>query len=221
MRRRGPRAHLTPPASVPRRTPPTPIDVREYDRIAEWYTSVRSPEVGVPDLVAWARELPQGARVLDVGCGDGVPLARLLVRRGVDVVGLDSSPEMIARFRDRFPNLPSRCERVQEAQFTAGSFQGVVAWGVPFHLSDAEQEAVIAKVSEWLTPGGRFLFTSAEDEGVREGEMNGVPFRYVSLGASRYRRLLARVGMSLDAHRRDARDNHVYVATKPAPIAGS
>lgn len=193
-----------------------PLDMREYDQIAEWYVAARNPEIGVPDLGVFARKLPPRARVLDFGCGDGIPISQLLIREGFDVAALDSSPEMIARYRVNFPSVPTRCERVQEADFAAGSFEAVVAWGVLFHLSEAEQRAVIRKVSDWLRPGGRFLFTSGGVEGTSEGEMNGVTFRYDSLGVSGYRDMIEKTEMRLKADHRDEWDNHVYVAEKAA-----
>ncbi len=193
--------------------------MREYDQIAEWYVAARNPEVGIPDLQAFARLLPPDARVLDLGCGDGVPVSRLLTRAGFDVVGLDSSPEMIARYRANFPGVPTRCERVEGASFAAETFEAVVAWGVLFHLSEAEQRAVIRKVGDWLRPGGRLLFTSGESEGTSEGEMDGVPFQYISLGMSGYRDVVERAGMRLEAEHRDEWGNHVYVAAKAAEPA--
>ena len=190
--------------------------MRKYDQIAEWYTAVRNSEVGVPEVAAFARTLPPRAKVLDLGCGDGVPISQLLAREGFCLWGLDSSPEMITRYRANFPGFSTRCERVEEVNFAAGSFEGVVAWGVLFHLTEAKQKTVIRQVSEWLKPGGRFLFTSGGTAGVSEGEMNGVAFQYVSLGASAYRRLLERAGMRLEDNYSDVWDNYVYMAKKTA-----
>ena len=190
--------------------------MREYDQITEWYTATRRPTVGVPDLAVFAGTLPPRSRVLDLGCGDGVPISQFLVGEGFNVTALDSSVEMTACFRANFPELPIRCERVQEASFPTESFEAVVAWGMMFHLSEADQKAVIRRVSEWLKPGGRFLFTSGELRGVSDGEMNGVRFQYVSLGVSGYRDLIERAGMRLESNHSDACDNHVYVAAKAA-----
>ena len=188
----------------------------EYDLIAAWYVAARSPEVGIADLAALARPLPSRARVLDLGCGDGVPISRFFLRERCEVEGLDSSPAMIARYRDNFPGVPARCEQAQEADFPAETFDAVVAWGVLFHLPEADQRAVIRKVAAWLKPGGRFLFTSGEVEGATEGEMNGVLFRYVSLGVRGYRNEIERAGMRLEASSFDAWGNYVYRAAKPA-----
>jgi hypothetical protein len=123
---------------------------------------------------------------------------------------------MIERYRANFPGVSTRCEPVEEVEFAVGSFEGVVAWGVLFHLAEAAQEVVIRQVSEWLKPGGQFLFTSGGTAGVSESEMNGVTFRYVSLGASAYRHLVEQAGMCLEDDYSDAWDNYVYVAKKNA-----
>lgn len=47
--------------------------------------------------------LPDGASVLDLGCGMGEPVARYLIQQGCDVIGVDSSPSLIALCRQRFP----------------------------------------------------------------------------------------------------------------------
>ena len=190
--------------------------MREYDQIAEWFTAVRSPEVGIPDLTAFAQMLPSRASILDLGCGDGTPISQWLLRNGFVLTGLDSSAEMIARSRTNFPTVPARCERAQEARFSSESFEAVVAWGILFHLSRVDQEAVIQKVSQWLKPQGRFLFTAGDIEGVAESSMNGVTFRYISFGACAYRRILENAGMWLEEEYSDAWDNYVYIAQKAA-----
>lgn len=39
--------------------------------------------------------LTSGSRILDVGCGTGVPVSDMLTKAGFDVVGCDISPKMI------------------------------------------------------------------------------------------------------------------------------
>jgi cyclopropane fatty-acyl-phospholipid synthase-like methyltransferase len=103
---------------------------------------------------------------------------------------------------------------VQGARFAERTFEAVVAWGVLFHLSRADQRATIRKVSGWLKPGGRFLFTSGDREGATENKMDGTTFRYVSLGANEYRRLIERSGMRVEAEYHDRWANYIYIAQK-------
>ncbi len=91
-------------------------------------------------------------------------------------------------------------------------FDGVVAWEVLFHLPPEEQEAAIAGVSRVLKPGGRFLFTGGDQAGVAESEMDGVSFRYVSLGAERYRAVLREHGFEILGEHRDRWEDYVFQA---------
>ncbi|KAK3066515.1 hypothetical protein LTR53_017103 [Teratosphaeriaceae sp. CCFEE 6253] len=45
--------------------------------------------------------LPRGSRVLDVGCGTGVPVAQMLADAGMAVTGTDVAPNMIEHARRR------------------------------------------------------------------------------------------------------------------------
>jgi methionine biosynthesis protein MetW len=49
-----------------------------------------------PDLAAVADAVPTGARVLDIGCGDGALLAYLRDSKGVDARGIDVSSANVA-----------------------------------------------------------------------------------------------------------------------------
>lgn len=50
-----------------------------------------------PDLAVIAAHVPAGARVLDVGCGDGTLMVALRDGRGVDARGLELDPEEVER----------------------------------------------------------------------------------------------------------------------------
>jgi SAM-dependent methyltransferase len=188
--------------------------VREYDAIFDWYVTERSSVIGLPQIEDLTRSLPTGARVLDLGCGTGIPIAQFLIGAGFEVFGIDSSPKMIASFRQQFPRAQAACERIEESEFFGCTFDAVVSWGVMFHLDRAAQEKVIARTAASLNENGRFLFTSGEEEGTVEGVMDGTTFRYISLGVDTYARLLNENGLELLDRRHDKADNYVYLAGK-------
>ena len=53
--------------------------MREYDLIADWYMTDRGTTVGVANALAIAEKLPARSLILDLGCGNGVPISRALV----------------------------------------------------------------------------------------------------------------------------------------------
>jgi cyclopropane fatty-acyl-phospholipid synthase-like methyltransferase len=191
--------------------------VREYDEIAEWYTSNPRHPVGVPEVAALAATLPSGSRVLDIGCGNGLPITGALVSAGHRVVGLDSSREMLARFRGHLPATPVVRGIVQACAFASNVFDAAVAWGVIFHLTYADQARAFASVSRVLKAGAPFLFTAGEvddaDGGIT-GTMNGVTFHYYSFSVDGYWTLLQQHGFALlDVHK-DAGENTYYLCRR-------
>ena len=91
--------------------------MREYDEIAERDASSRTRQIGVPEAAALAPSIPHGSRVLDIGCGNGFPITGMLVSAGHRVVALDSSREMLARFRRNLPVTPVIQGRAQTCAF--------------------------------------------------------------------------------------------------------
>ncbi|RKG81681.1 class I SAM-dependent methyltransferase [Corallococcus exercitus] len=189
--------------------------MHEYDLIADWYASQRAGHMGVPEVTALAASLPAGARVLDAGCGTGLPLTRVLLEHGCQVMGVDSSRELLARFQANFPHVPVVCASIQSCELQARAFDAAIAWGVLFHLRHEEQEQAIANIARALNPDAAFLFTSGDVHGSMDGApMNGVPFRYHSYSVDGYRDLLRAHGLTLEETHTDPGGNLYFLSRK-------
>lgn len=119
-----------------------------YDRRAAAGENVH----GEADLVM--RFTP--ASVLDAGCGTG-RVARELAHRGVDVVGVDLDPDMLATARRRSPEL-----RWVEGDLAAVDLRrtfdvAVAAGNVMILLTPGTEGAVIANLAHHLRPGGLLI----------------------------------------------------------------
>ena len=180
----------------------------------------RSAGVGVQAVREWARTLPSGAAVIDLGCGPGFPLTEVLVTEGLDVFALDAAPTFVQAFRRHLPNTPIVCEAVQDSTFFGRTFGGVLAWGLLFLLSPEDQRRLIQNMADMLVPGGRLLFTSPAEPLVWNDAMTGL--ESCSLGAEEYRRQLSVVGLWVTSEYEDEGQNHYFDASKTClPIGTS
>lgn len=173
--------------------------------------SVRSSGVGAKAVRAWARTLPPRATVIDLGCGSGLPITKVLVSEGLNVYGVDASRSMVEAFRQNFPNTPVACEAVEDSRFFDRKFDAVLAWGLMFLLSPEAQERLIHRIGEILTPGGRLLFTSEVEPLVWNDAMTGLESR--SLGAAEYQRQLTAAGFS-GIREYESETNYYFEAVK-------
>ena len=191
--------------------------MREYDLIADWYASERRDQTGVPEVVSLGRSLVPGSRVLDIGCGTGIPLTRALLDLRHRVVGIDSAAAMLRWFHRNCPTEPAVRGIVQALPFAASCFDAAIAWGVMFHLPQPDQIAAIAGVSRVLKAGAPFLFTSGDVDGRephRGAPMNGVDFFYYSFTVADYQRILAQHGFAFIDFHTDKGANGYYLARK-------
>jgi SAM-dependent methyltransferase len=179
-----------------------------YERIAAEFVSARSKTIGVKRVRDWAKALPRGAAVVDLGCGPGLPITEILVAEGLGVYGVDAAPSFVQAFRRNLPNTPIACEAVQDSKFFDRTFDGVLAWGLMFLLSPEDQRRLIRRIADILVPGGRLLFTCPAEIGSGDDMMTGRETR--SPGAEEYRRQLSAVGLSIASQYEDEGGNHYF-----------
>ncbi len=183
-----------------------------YEEIVSIFASTRGPDVGASVVSDWAQTLPDGATVLDLGCGTGVPISQAVMDRGFNLYGVDASPSMVAAFRTRFPTVPVECAAVEDSDFFGRTFDAVVSWGLFFLLDAEAQRSLIAKVAAVLPRGGRFLFTAPSQCCSWPDALTGRTS--ISLGYEAYRRIMDAEGLSLVGTHLDECENHYYFAYK-------
>jgi SAM-dependent methyltransferase len=127
-----------------------------YDDVADAYlerfgvSAVRQKWLGrLTDRLPTAKR-----RVLDLGCGAGIPVARHLIGLGHSVVGVDGSAEQIVRARRNVPEAVFVNADMCRITFEADSFHAVGAFYSITHVPPAQQGRLIASISKWLTRDG-------------------------------------------------------------------
>lgn len=182
-----------------------------YEAVAGEFMQRRErSSIGVATVRMWARRLPRGGSVLDLGCGSGQPISAALSDEGFLVYGIDASPSMAAACRSRLPHAHVACEAIENSRFFGRAFDGVVALGVMFLLPAGVQRDIIRRVAAALNPDGRFLFTSPAQACTWTDALTGRASR--SLGAKDYESSLSGAGLALVGAYKDEGRNHYYDA---------
>jgi SAM-dependent methyltransferase len=171
-----------------------------YDRLAERYLTWGASIEGDPRhrmVARFAEHLPEGARVLDLGCGAGVPSTQQLAQR-FDVLGVDISGSQVELARRNVPAATFIRADFSELQLESDSFDGAVALYAISHLPREQHAQLFTDVFGWLVPGGLFLATLGADDGPDwTGEWLGDRMFFSSHDADTNRRLLRAAGFEL------------------------
>jgi len=134
--------------------------IYEYDRIADrkrvdYITGVLQSS------------LPPGARILDVGCGNGV-ISRHLGRLGFNVLGIDVSEKTIetARSLTNLPNVQFMKKSAEELVASGEKYDAVICSEVLEHLHDPG--SLLGVLYQSLSDNGKLIVTVPNGKGPRE-----------------------------------------------------
>ena len=162
------------------------------------------------DRTRFLARVPERARILEVGAGDGRFLARLAAG-GYRVSGIEPSAAGSALARERGVTVEN--VGIEEARVDDRSQDAVVMWHVLEHLDDAA--AALHRVHGWLAPGGRAV-VACPDLASLQARIGGdawfhqdVPRHRTHFTAGGLRLLLERTGFHLE------RVRHLLIEQNP------
>jgi cyclopropane fatty-acyl-phospholipid synthase-like methyltransferase len=157
---------------------------------------VRRDEIQ-PDIALVIDKLDEGAKVLDIGCGAGVPIAKALAQRFL-VTGLDISREMIRLSKRNVPGGTFIHADVMEVDLPASEFDAVVSFYTIFHLPREHHKALFQRIHRWLKVGGYLLVTvSDENADPYTEEFHGVTMYWSNYGLQEYIAILEETGFEI------------------------
>jgi SAM-dependent methyltransferase len=171
-----------------------------YDVMADDFADWRNRIVDDP-RDWWTAQLtmriPAGARILELGCGAGVPDAKRLAER-FDVTGVDISREQIARARANVPEAHFMQADFTDLELELASFDAVAAFYVLNHVPRDLLTPLVARIHSWLVPGGYLLTTfGTSDTDSWVGEWLGTTMFFSSFPPETNSRLLTDAGFQL------------------------
>ena len=188
-----------------------------YERQAAAYDRARSRALFEARWLArFAACLPDKARVLDLGCGAGEPIARWFMAEGFQVTGVDFAQPMLDIAKSRWPDGDWRQGDMRTLDL-GQTFDGIVAWNSFFHLQPDDQRACIAHMARHLAPGGSLLLTVGHIAGEVTGTVGEEVVYHASLSPAGYATCLEDNGLRLTgflAEDPDTNQHSVLMARK-------
>jgi SAM-dependent methyltransferase len=170
-----------------------------YNAIADRYLAERrrdSQDVRLlNDLIG---RLPANARVLDAGCGAGIPISHMLSER-FQVTGVDFSEAQIELAKKHVPNGTFICQDMTKLDFADETFDGICSYYAIIHIPRAEHQPLLVKFHRMLKPGGFALLCLGAEHLVDDVDENylGTRMYWSHYDTQTYLKILDECGFSI------------------------
>ena len=145
-----------------------------FDAIVARYDEAFPDKAGQLAAGEWLLDaLPEGAAVLDLGSGTGVPTALQLSDGGLRVVGVDLSSGMVEQARVNVAAAEFHHMDLADVARLGAEFAAVTAFFSLLMLPRAEFPATLATIRSLLPPGGLFALAMVD------GDADDVPLPFL------------------------------------------
>ena len=186
-----------------------------YNQIANQYLSTRTADSEDVRLLGdFIELLSPSAKVLDAGCGAGVPISGLLAER-FDVTGVDFSEAQIELAKQNVPNAKFLCEDMTRLKFLANTFDGICSYYAIIHIPREEHHLLLLNFYHMLKTGGVALLCLGAENLIDDIDENylGARMYWSHYDSKTYLRLLKESGFIViwSKYIKDGSSGHLFV----------
>jgi SAM-dependent methyltransferase len=183
---------------------------RGYDAVSRVYRTDAGESSGgsaetTSTYTSWIEELSSrlapGAKVLDIGCGAGLPGDRLMVEAGLEVTGIDISQIQIDRARKLVPQATFVSCDIVDYILEPESFDAIISLYALIHLPLDDQRDLLPRVLRALRPGGLFLAIVGHEQWTGLEDYLGAPMFWDHADEDTYLMWLRNDGFEMLWHR--------------------
>lgn len=139
-----------------------------YDKVAtEYLQSARSTPASHPrkaKTAALLATLNSNSRVLELGCGAGLPVAEMITDAGHRYKGFDISPRQIEFARALVPAGQFEVGDIAQQDLEPNSFDAALMFYAITHVPRAQWARLLQTVHISLVPGGKFVLNTSQDD---------------------------------------------------------
>ena len=170
-----------------------------YNTIANRYLDVRtrdSEDVRLLDELT--TRLPADAKVLDAGCGAGLPISQMLGEK-FEVTGVDFSEAQIELAKKNVPNATFICQDMTKLDFPENTFDGICSYYAIIHIPREEHQPLLANFHRMLKPAGLALLCLGAENLIDDIDENflGTRMYWSHYDSETYLKILSKCGFSI------------------------
>jgi cyclopropane fatty-acyl-phospholipid synthase-like methyltransferase len=139
--------------------------VREqYNKLAENYLAGRNQFKNNKYLEKLNDLLQPEAKILDVGCGAGMPVDKFFLDKGHEVLGIDISEKQIELAKKNLPQGDFKVEDMSELREGEYGVDAVVSFYAIFHTKREQHKDILKKINSFLKKNGLLLITMGSSD---------------------------------------------------------
>lgn len=154
--------------------------------------------------------IPNGSRILDLGCGDGI-IAEYFAAKGHFIFGVEASKKLCKAFDEKVKNGEAINADIRQFEAFAG-YNLILLWHSLFHLTPENQRQILARIGKAADPKCVLAFTSGDAYDESLGEFAQEPLYHASLSPDEYQEILTTNGIKLiDKSLNDAECGNISV----------
>ncbi|MBS3053431.1 MAG: methyltransferase domain-containing protein [Candidatus Aenigmarchaeota archaeon] len=132
-----------------------------YNKLAKKYSKERHRYVNDALLKLFAKHVKKGSKVLDLGCGAGVPIDRFLVKNGYKVTGIDFARNMLKAAKKNVPRARYIQMDMTKMKFRPDSFDVAVSFYAIIHVPKEKHAKLYKDLHKILKSDGIILVNAS------------------------------------------------------------
>lgn len=159
-----------------------------------------------------------GKKILDLGCGTGIPFDKFLSREGYELTGVDIAEKHVRKAKENVPDSEFIQGDFFNQKFEENSFDAIVSFYAIFHIPREEHEELLNQIRYWVKDDGAILITMGSSEmDDFEGEIGGEDMLWSSYSAEKNKEIVEKSGFNiLEAYIEDWREeSHLWILAEP------
>ncbi len=186
-----------------------------YNKIADRYLAERTADSDDVRLLGdFIELLAPHAKVLDAGCGAGIPISKMLAEQ-FDVIGVDFSEAQIKLAEQNVPSAQFSCRDMTQLHFPENFFDGICSYYAVIHIPREEHQALLTNFHWMLKTGGVALLCLGAENLIDDIEENylGARMYWSHYDSATYLKMLKEIGFSIiwSKYIKDGSAGHLFV----------